>query len=81
MLLDAGGIECSTGSACTAGVAQTSHVLLAMGANPQLARGSLRLTLGHTSTHEDVEAALRVLPAAVARARQAALAGSTAGPR
>ena len=81
MLLDAGGIECSTGSACTAGVAQASHVLLAMGADPELARGSLRLTLGHTSTHEDVEAALRVLPAAVARARQAALASSTAGPR
>ncbi|MEI6252471.1 MAG: cysteine desulfurase family protein [Mycobacteriaceae bacterium] len=81
MLLDANGIECSTGSACTAGVAQPSHVLLAMGANPDLARGSLRLTLGHTSTHEDVEAALQVLPAAVARARQAALASSAAGPR
>ena len=81
MLLDAGGIECSTGSACTAGVAQASHVLLAMGASPELARGSLRLTLGHTNTGEDVEAALRVLPAAVARARRAALASSTAGPR
>ena len=79
MLLDAGGIECSTGSACTAGVAQASHVLLAMGADPELARGSLRLTLGHTSTVEDVDAALRVLPAAVARARQAALASSPLG--
>ena len=64
MLLDANGIECSTGSACTAGVAQASHVLLAMGVDPGLARGSLRLTLGHTSTLEDVEAALQVLPAA-----------------
>jgi cysteine desulfurase len=79
MLLDANGIECSTGSACTAGVAQASHVLLAMGADPELARGSLRLTLGHTSTIEDVDAALRVLPAAVARARQAALASSAIG--
>ena len=79
MLLDANGIECSTGSACTAGVAQASHVLLAMGVDPELARGSLRLTLGHTSTTEDVDAALRVLPAAVARARQAALAGSAIG--
>ena len=81
MLLDAGGIECSTVSACTAGVAQASHVLLAMGVDAGTARGSLRLSLGHTSTGEDVEAALRVLPAAVERARQAALASSPAGPR
>jgi cysteine desulfurase len=79
MLLDANGIECSTGSACTAGVAQPSHVLLAMGADPVAARGSLRLSLGHTSTEADVEAALRVLPAAVERARQAALASSSLG--
>jgi cysteine desulfurase len=77
MLLDANGIECSTGSACTAGVAQPSHVLLAMGADPASARGSLRLSLGHTSVESDVDAALEVIPGAVARARQAALA--TAG--
>ncbi|KUH92578.1 cysteine desulfurase family protein [Mycobacterium sp. IS-1556] len=76
MLLDAKGIECSTGSACTAGVAQPSHVLIAMGADPVSARGSLRLSLGHTSTEDDVDAALAVLPAAVDRARQAALASS-----
>ena len=76
MLLDAKGIECSTGSACTAGVAQPSHVLIAMGADPASARGSLRLSLGHTSIDADVEAALEVLPAAVDRARQAALASS-----
>ncbi len=76
MLLDAKGIECSTGSACTAGVAQPSHVLTAMGADPASARGSLRLSLGHTSTDADVEAALAVLPAAVDRARQAALASA-----
>ncbi|MFM9033167.1 MAG: cysteine desulfurase family protein [Mycobacterium sp.] len=82
MLLDAGGVECSTGSACTAGVARASHVLLAMGADPGHARGSLRLSLGHTSTADDVDAALRVLPAAVDRARQAALASSAlSGPR
>ncbi len=62
MLLDANGIECSTGSACTAGVAQASHVLLAMGQQPGDARGSLRLSLGHTSTDADVDAALAVLP-------------------
>jgi cysteine desulfurase len=76
MLLDANGIECSTGSACTAGVAQTSHVLVAMGADPATARGSIRLSLGHTSVEADVDAALRVLPAAVERARQAALASA-----
>ena len=79
MLLDANGVECSTGSACTAGVAQPSHVLLAMGADPVTARGSLRLSLGHTSTEADVDAALAVLPAAVERARRAALASSAAG--
>jgi cysteine desulfurase len=79
MLLDANGIECSTGSACTAGVAQPSHVLLAMGAGAARARGSLRLSLGHNSTETDVDAALRVLPAAVTRARQAALASSPVG--
>ncbi|MEZ0342523.1 cysteine desulfurase family protein [Mycobacterium sp. pV006] len=76
MLLDAKGIECSTGSACTAGVARPSHVLTAMGAESASARGSLRLSLGHTSTDGDVDAALAVLPAAVERARQAALAGA-----
>jgi cysteine desulfurase len=79
MLLDAKGIECSTGSACTAGVAQPSHVLIAMGADPASARGSLRLSLGHTSTDADVDAALDVLPAAVERARQAALASAGYG--
>ena len=76
MLLDAKGVECSTGSACTAGVARPSHVLLAMGADPVNARGSLRLSLGHTSTQADVDAALQVLPAVVQRARQAALASA-----
>lgn len=79
MLLDANGIECSTGSACTAGVARPSHVLVAMGADAASARGSLRLSLGHTSTDADVDAALEVLPAAVERARQAALAASGVG--
>ena len=50
MLLDARGIECSTGSACSAGVPQPSHVLLAMGCTTRHARHSLRFSLGHTST-------------------------------
>ncbi|MCX6464787.1 MAG: cysteine desulfurase family protein [Pseudonocardiales bacterium] len=71
MLLDAHGIECSTGSACTAGVAQPSHVLLAMGADECTARGSLRFSLGHTSTAADVEAVTAVIGQVVERARRA----------
>jgi len=77
MLLDAHGIECSTGSACTAGVSQPSHVLLAMGADQATARGSLRFSLGHTSTAADVEAVAAVIGAVVDRARRA---GRTAVP-
>ena len=71
MLLDAKGIACSTGSACTAGVAQPSHVLLAMGADEARARGSLRFSLGSTSTPADVEALGSVIAEAVERARRA----------
>ncbi|MGI5125336.1 cysteine desulfurase family protein [Pseudonocardia sp. CA-107938] len=71
MLLDAQGIECSTGSACTAGVAQPSHVLLAMGADEAVARGSLRFSLGHTSTQADVDAVVAVIGQVVERARRA----------
>ena len=71
LLLDAQGIACSTGSACSAGVAQPSHVLLAMGADDDRARSSLRFTLGHTSTAADVDALIAALPAAVERARRA----------
>jgi len=71
MLLDARGIECSTGSACTAGIPEPSHVLLAMGVDPELARGSLRFSLGSTSTQADVDALIEALPAAVDRARRA----------
>ncbi|MEI7034828.1 cysteine desulfurase family protein [Streptomyces pratensis] len=73
LLLDAQGIECSTGSACTAGVAQPSHVLLATGTDPDLARGTLRFSLGHTSTEEDVKALARAIGPAVERARAAGL--------
>lgn len=73
LLLDAQGIECSTGSACTAGVAQPSHVLLAAGADPELARGTLRFSLGHTSTAADVEALAGAIGPAVERARAAGL--------
>ena len=70
-LLDAAGVECSTGSACQAGVPRPSHVLLAMGVGEDQARGALRLTLGHGSDEGDVDAFLRELPAVAERARRA----------
>jgi cysteine desulfurase len=73
MLLDAHGIECSTGSACSAGVPQASHVLLAMGRDEAGARGSLRFSLGHTTEPADVEAVVEAIGPAVERARAAGL--------
>jgi cysteine desulfurase len=76
MLLDARGVECSTGSACSAGVSQPSHVLLAMGASVDRARGSLRFALGHPSTDADVAHLLDVIAPVVDRARRAGMAGT-----
>ena len=71
MLLDAYGVHCSTGSACSAGVAEPSHVLLAMGATPAEARSSLRFSLGHTSTRADVRELCAAIGPVVERARAA----------
>lgn len=69
MLLDQAGIDCSTGSACTAGVSEPSHVLEAMGRSRRQAGQALRFSLGHTSTAADVDRLLAVLPEAVQKAR------------
>ena len=69
MLLDARDIECSTGSACSAGVAQPSHVLMAMGMDEADALSSLRFSLGHTSTDADVDAVVAAIGPCVERAR------------
>jgi cysteine desulfurase len=79
MLLDARGIECSTGSACDAGVPQPSHVLLAMGCDAEQARGSLRFSLGHSSSGADVDALVEAIGPVVERARAAGLTSRTAG--
>jgi len=71
LLLDAAGVACSTGSACAAGMAQPSHVLLAMDPDEDRAGSSLRFTLGHTSPARDIDELLAVLPGAVERARRA----------
>ncbi len=78
LLLDAQGIQVSTGSACSAGVPQPSHVLLAMGVPELLARGSLRFSFGHTSTASDVDAVVEAIGPVVERARRA---GQTSGLR
>ncbi|MFY1655194.1 cysteine desulfurase family protein [Solwaraspora sp. WMMB762] len=77
LLLDAQGIACSTGSACSAGVAQPSHVLLAMADDDERARSSLRFSLGHDSTGAEVDALVAALPGAVERARRAGAVRST----
>jgi cysteine desulfurase len=69
--LDLEGIEASTGSACTTGSVEPSHVLLAMGIDPQLAHGSLRLTLGPETTEADIDRTLTALEATVQRLRAA----------
>jgi cysteine desulfurase len=79
LLLDGAGIECSTGSACSAGVPRPSHVLAAMGVPAELARGSLRLTLGHTSTTADVAAVAEVIGPVVQRAQAARVAVQAGG--
>ncbi len=71
MLLDARGIECSTGSACSAGVPQPSHVLIAMGRDEMVARSSLRFSLGRTTTERDVDAVVEAIGPCVERARAA----------
>ena len=75
-LLDMQGISVSTGSACHAGVAEVSHVLLAMGLDEATALGALRVTLGEENTEEQIDALLEALPDAVERARQAGLQAS-----
>lgn len=79
LLLDSAGVACSTGSACSAGVPEASHVLAAMGLSNEQARGALRFSLGHTSTRSDVERLTSVIGDVVDRARAARLATSSRG--
>ncbi|GAB3128569.1 cysteine desulfurase family protein [Tsukamurella serpentis] len=78
MLLDAQGIEAATGSACNAGVARASHVLEAMGAAPDAARGSLRFSFGLDTVDADIDSVIAVLGQVVERARAAGMASTGA---
>ena len=66
-LLERAGILASAASSCSSGAQDPSHVLAAMGIDRMVAQGSLRLSLGHSSTDADIEAALAVIPPAVER--------------
>ena len=70
--LDLEGIAASTGSACTSGSTEVSHVLSAMGYPSEEARGALRLSLGRTTTDADVDEAVRVVPGVIERLQAAA---------
>ena len=80
MLLDAQSVECSVGSACNAGVPQPSHVMLAMGADEDQARSTLRFSLGWNSTQADVDALITALPSAIERAKRAGVPKVTTAP-
>ncbi len=67
--LDLLGITASSGSACTSGSVEPSHVLIAMGLSPEWSHGSLRLTLGKASTEDDVERVIAVLPNIIKKLR------------
>lgn len=74
MLADAAGIECSTGSACSAGVNRASEVLLSMGVEENVARSAVRFTLGRKTTEQEIEGIIAQIPEIVRRARQAGMA-------
>jgi cysteine desulfurase len=68
--LDLKGLAISTGAACSSGAIEPSHVLTAMGMSPERARASIRFSLGKQNTSEEVEFALELIPATVARLRE-----------
>ena len=72
LLLDRAGIACSAGSACQSGAMDPSHVLLAIGVPREIAKGSVRFSLGRDSTESDVDAVVRVLGGVVEQARRVA---------
>jgi cysteine desulfurase len=70
LMLDMKGISASSGSACTSGSLDPSHVLLAIGLAHETAHGSLRITFGEENTQADVDYLMEVLPAIVTRLRE-----------
>jgi len=69
MMLDAEGLACSTGSACSSGSLEPSHVLLSIGLLPEEAHGSLRITLGRQNTQKEIENAVKIIKKVVSKLR------------
>jgi len=67
--LDMEGVAASSGSACTSGSLEASHVLLAIGLPPEIAHGSLRLTLGKDNTEEEIDYVIDILPGIIKKLR------------
>jgi cysteine desulfurase len=72
MHLDLAGVAASSGSACSTGAVEPSHVLVAMGVPRELALGAIRFSFGRESSAEDVDRVVEVMPAVVAKVRQLA---------
>jgi cysteine desulfurase len=70
MHLDMAGIQAASGSACTTGMPEPSHVLMAMGVPHNLALSALRLTVGRQTTSADIEIVLALLPGVIEKVRQ-----------
>ncbi len=79
MALDVAGVEVSTGSACTSGSVEPSHVLTAIGLDAPSARGTVRFSLGRTTTTQDIDAVIEVLPGIVEKLRRLSPTASAAG--
>jgi cysteine desulfurase len=77
--LDLEGIAASTGSACTSGSTEVSHVLAAMGFPDEEARGAVRLSLGRTTTDAEIDEAVRVVPVVIRRVRAGGQVTTSAG--
>jgi cysteine desulfurase len=71
LLFDSRGVSCSTGSACSQGLAQPSHVLLALGLEESEVNATLRFSLSHQNTHEEVDRFLAIVEEVIASARAA----------
>ena len=79
--MDLAGIEASTGSACASGSLEPSHVLMAIGVEPELAHGSIRFSLGWGTTEEEIDYIIQTMPPIIARLRAMSTVEISAGPK
>ena len=79
--MDLAGIEASTGSACASGSLEPSHVLMAIGVEPELAHGSIRFSLGWGTTDEEIDYIIQTMPPIIARLRAMSTVEISPGPK